>query len=569
MDKIRCLGCMQEYDSSMEYCPVCGSAKEFEQPEPYFLRVGTILENRYVIGKALSGGKFGITYLAYDLGADRKVVIKEYFPTDFASRMPGQNEISTYDGEKEKQFESGLRAFIEEATSLMNLSNSISSVAAVLDVFVNNSTAYSVAEYIDGLPLSKVLSNGILQWSDFSQIIEPLLQSLALIHSKGIINYNISPDNIIMTRDRQVKLLSFGGSKLATSGSNINLNVITKKGYSPVEMYREDITPDPSVDVYSIAAVMYYAITGIVPPDAVERSNNDTLKAPLELGIDIPENVNNAIMNALNVNRQYRTPDCETFLNELNSTGSVKRVIEEKKKDYSGKLGKKSKIIIVVAIIAAVAAIVSIVLVKATIDNKTTTTAVSSDTLKDYREHNLNDVQSELDEIDEEYDLKIKYKYQIDTKLKDDKKIIRKQLVKPDGETDLNKIKSITFTVTVPPVEMQNFIGKSSSETKKWLVDNGFDADNIHFSSVRSNAYKTGTVLSQSISIGAEITDFNKEFYFETAQNYTTTTRPPATQRRRSSGSNRKRSSGKKSGGSKSSGGKSSGGSSSGGLGFN
>ena len=541
MEKIRCLGCMQEYDSNLDYCPVCGSAKNFLQAEPHYLSAGTVLENRYVIGKALSGGKFGITYLAYDLSEDKKVVIKEYFPTDFATRMIGQKEINTYDGEKAKQYESGLRAFIEEATSLMNISNSISSIAKVLNVFVDNSTAYSVAEYIDGLPLKKVLSNGILQWNDFSQIIEPLLQSLATIHSQGIINYNISPSNIIMTRDRQVKLLSFGGSKLATSGSNININVITKKGYSPVEMYKEDITPDPAIDVYSIAAVMYYAITGIVPPDAVERSNNDTLEAPVTLDIDVPVNVNNAIMNALNVNRQYRTPDCETFLNELNSTKPVKRVFEEKKKEYSGKLGKKSKAIIIIAVVAAIAAIAAIVTTAVTynINNKPESSNTSSfDTIKEYVDKELDSVQDELDKIDKDYELSIKYKYEINTNLENDKQIIVKQSVVPKGETKLKNIKKITFTVSIAPIEMPNFSGKDSSYTKQWLVDHHFKADNISFTTVKNNSYPGGTIYYQSVAAGTKIEDFNTSFAFTIAQNYTTTTRPPTTYRRPSTGGN-------------------------------
>ena len=544
MDKIRCLGCMQEYDDNMDICPVCGAPKKFRQKEPYYLPAGTVLEGKYLIGKAFSSSKFSITYMAYDLPNDKKVVIKEYFPTDLASRMPGQVELNTYDGERAKQFEAGLVAFIEESQNLMQLSDSIDGIANFLDVFIDNSTAYSVVEYIDGIALSEVLKNGALPWNDLVQVMDPLLNSMVVIHKAGIVNYNISPDNIIMTRDKKVKLLSFGGSKLATSGANINLSVITKSGYSPVEMYKEDISFEPSADVYSIAAVMYYAITGVVPANAVERSNSDLLESPLAMGIKLPVNVNNAIMNALNVNRKHRTQNCEDFLAELHSKSEVKRVVEEKKKEYSGKLSKRSIIIIALISVIAIAAIIGIGVTMKTVLNRNVEPETKISEIGSYVGKDLNDetLEEELDSL-KESGIKIVYEYEIDENQDKNTKIIRIQKTVPENETKIENIKKLILRVTIPPIQMPNLIGNTKAQARKKLVSLGISEDNIVFKNKKTNDYADGKICAQSVKKNKKITDINKTIVLYVAENYTTTT-APATTRRSGTGTTKKHSGG-------------------------
>ena len=533
MSKTRCLSCMTEYDSNQDYCPSCGAPKNFKQKEPHFLSVGTVLENRYLIGKALSSGKFNITYIAFDLNEGQKVVIKEYFPTDLASRMFEQKEICTYDGEKAKRYEAGLIAFIEESNRLKDLSGSIDGVAKILNVFIDNSTAYSVVEYVDGIPLSEVLKNGKLPWNDMVQVMNPLLRSMEVIHAAGIVNYNISPDNIIMTRDKSVKLLSFGGSKLAT-----NLGSIIKKGYSPIELYKEDTAPDPAIDVYSIAAVMYYAVTGVIPTDAVERSNDDKLVSPLAMGIKIPVNINNTIMNALNVNRKYRTPDCTQFLNELNSTGDVKRVVENKKAEETGKIGKKGKALIVVAIIAAILAIVSIFVVAKindkVNDDSNTIGNTTSFSLQNAVWEDINDeekFQKNIDSLKKKFgeNCEIEYSFQIDAADKDLKENtgkITKQINEPNDAKKTGDFKKVKLVICISPISMPDLEGMTKQEVIQELTRRHISKKHIVFKHKKTNDYKDGHVVSQSVDAGDKIDDLDTDIVIYLANNFTTTTAP-------------------------------------------
>ena len=78
-----CYGCFREKGPGI--CPYCGYDDTEEQP---FLALppGTILNGRYMTGKVLGVGGFGITYLGYDLTLEIKVAIKEYMPSGMATR---------------------------------------------------------------------------------------------------------------------------------------------------------------------------------------------------------------------------------------------------------------------------------------------------------------------------------------------------------------------------------------------------------------------------------------------------------------------------------------------------
>ncbi|MCR4599312.1 MAG: hypothetical protein K5678_09805 [Acetatifactor sp.] len=98
-----CMGCMESYGDEYSVCPHCGYAENSEPEEANQLRPGTILHNKYVVGKAIGHGAFGVTYLGYDAELERKVAIKEYMPGEFSNRVPGDDKVIVYEGDKTKQ----------------------------------------------------------------------------------------------------------------------------------------------------------------------------------------------------------------------------------------------------------------------------------------------------------------------------------------------------------------------------------------------------------------------------------------------------------------------------------
>ena len=116
---IRCLGCMQRYEDNQNKCPHCGYVRGTAPEEAYHIRPGTILSKRYLIGRVLGFGGFGVTYIGYDMTLDKVVAVKEYLPGEFATRMPHQTRLTVYPGEKQEQFSAGKEKFLDESRKMV------------------------------------------------------------------------------------------------------------------------------------------------------------------------------------------------------------------------------------------------------------------------------------------------------------------------------------------------------------------------------------------------------------------------------------------------------------------
>lgn len=328
---IRCLGCMELFKDGFEICPHCGFVVGTHAEEPIHMEPGTILQDRYVVGRVLGFGGFGVTYIGWDAKLEQKVAIKEYLPGEFSTRMPGQSQVTVLNGEKGEQFHDGLKKFVDEAIRLAKFQNE-SGIVRIFDSFEENKTAYIVMEYLEGETLtSYLMREKTIPEEQALSMLMPVMESLKVVHEEGQLHRDIAPDNIFLTKSGEVKLIDFGASRYATTTHSRSLTVIIKPGYSPEEQYRSRGDQGPYTDVYSIAATLYKMITGKTPPDAMERrakyenENKDILEEPHKLNKNISINRENAILNAMNVRIEDRTPDIQSFINELNSDPPAKR----------------------------------------------------------------------------------------------------------------------------------------------------------------------------------------------------------------------------------------------------
>ena len=335
----RCMGCMSTYEAIDEMCPFCGYIEGTPAKEAYHIKPGSLLYDRYTVGRAIGFGGFGITYIAWDNKLMQKVAIKEYMPSEYATRVPGNLTVTIYDGERYTEFMTGLQKFLDEAQRLAKFQN-VPGIVRILDCFSENLTAYIVMEYLDGMTLKQYLAEhgGKLPYEEAVEFILPVLAALQAVHKEGIIHRDISPDNIFITEDGEVKLLDFGAARYASTGYSKSLSVILKPGYAPAEQYLSHGEQGPWSDVYATAATLYRMITGVVPEEALERKEKDTLKPPSALGAKLPKNAEKAILNALNVRVENRTASAEEFEAQLLSTANVIRVTEKGEKRFNAKM---------------------------------------------------------------------------------------------------------------------------------------------------------------------------------------------------------------------------------------
>ena len=329
--KYRCYGCMNEYQTDSWICPNCGYDQRTLPENALHMRPGSLLSNRYLIGKVLGFGGFGVTYLAWDHVLQQRVAIKEYLPSEFATRAAGKTEVTVFSANKAQQFADGMRKFVEEAKRLAKFQNE-SGIVRIYDSFEANNTAYIVMEFLDGETLDDYLKRvGKVSVEQAIDMLSPVIKSLEAVHKAGVIHRDIAPDNIFLTHDGKVKLIDFGAARYATTSHSRSLTVIIKPGYSPEEQYRSRGEQGPHTDVYALAAVLYRMITGETPPDALERraylenKKKDTLIPPSKY-CKVSKNQENAILNALNIYAESRTSTAEDFLNDLTSTAQIRRV---------------------------------------------------------------------------------------------------------------------------------------------------------------------------------------------------------------------------------------------------
>lgn len=325
----RCMGCMEEIREDAQVCPYCGYARNTDVKEAYYLLPGQMVGEKYIAGRVLGYGGFGVTYLGWDTVLKRKVAVKEYLPSDFATRSYGTKMLTVFSGEAADQFEAGLNSFISEAKRLAKF-NRVPQIVDIYDCFMENGTGYIIMEYLEGQTVKELLKEKQkLPADEAKEIVMEVLKGLSEVHKEGIIHRDIAPDNIFITKNNEVKILDFGAARYATAVQSRSLSVILKPGYAPEEQYRSRGEQGPWTDVYALGATCYRMITGIRPEEAIERLAEDHVKPPSELGVSIDSNMENALMNSLNIRREYRIPDAESFYNALNSKAEVARVTEE------------------------------------------------------------------------------------------------------------------------------------------------------------------------------------------------------------------------------------------------
>ena len=277
MELNRCMGCMSDFRGYP--CPECGYDPAKEQKGVFILQPGTILSGKFLVGKVLGQGGFGITYMGLDMTLERKVAIKEYYPSGQVSRMPGTRSLVWSESQQAVSArKEGMELFLKEARKMAKLED-IPGVVKVREVFLENETAYIVMDFVEGQTLKDILkSSGPLPWEKAKDIFRPAIQAMGKVHQAGLVHRDLSPDNLMITPEGSVKILDLGAAKDLNVNSAASSMQVAKRGFSPFEQYTQKGGSGPWTDVYAMAATIYYTLTGVLPPAAMDRMENDTIR---------------------------------------------------------------------------------------------------------------------------------------------------------------------------------------------------------------------------------------------------------------------------------------------------
>lgn len=312
-------------------CPNCGFDNRKSQASeglPY----ETLLDERYMIGRAKSMNGEGITYAAYDTSKRRPVEIREFFPVSLAARSD-DNAVEPLSGH-EADFTSYLHDFITLSKNVSRMKE-ISVVATIKSIFEENYTAYAVYEYNQTISLrTYIKSNGNLTWNQAHHMFQPVLTALGLMNSLGISHLGISPETIRVTSEGSLLITGFCIAAVRQVGTRLIEELF--EGCAALEQYNPAGICSEITDIYGYGATLMYALSGLLPAAAPKRVRDERLMIPREYLTDMPPYAVSALANSLQVKQENRASTFESLKAQFDSpmqsytesinTGAIRRL---------------------------------------------------------------------------------------------------------------------------------------------------------------------------------------------------------------------------------------------------
>ncbi len=263
---------------------------------PLPLVTGTRLQE-FEVHAVIGQGGFGIVYLARDLSLQRMVAIKEYMPAQLAGRNADGTVRPITAGQSEV-FELGRRSFINEARMLARFKHP--GLLEVLRFWEQNGTAYMAMPFYDGATLTQYLKRhpGVATEAWLKRTLTPLVDALGHMHEESCFHRDVAPDNILVLKDGSAVLLDLGAARRVIADDVQAMTVMLKPGYAPIEQYSDDprFRQGPWTDIYAMAAVFFFGVTGKPPPASASRVMRDSVSPLSEVQ---PEGFSDAFLRAI------------------------------------------------------------------------------------------------------------------------------------------------------------------------------------------------------------------------------------------------------------------------------
>jgi serine/threonine protein kinase len=294
------------------------------------LQPGTLIAG-YEIVRPLGQGGFGITYEAYNRVVKRRVAIKEFFPLGIASREGATQVI--FPADKGGIVGWALKRFEESTSSLADLQHR--NIIDVMNYVSDHGTGYMVMEHVDGDTLSDWLKARAAKptLEEVKPVLDPVFDALEYMHRHNLLHRDVAPDNIMLRRSGEPVLIDFGAIKVIEEETRAQTGTsyaVSKRHYSSPEQTSGNTKLDARTDVYSAAAVLYRALTGVPPEDASDRRADvfDGLPDPYRpvrngAAGNVPDAVASIIDRALSLRRDERPSGLGALRNGIGWTTSA------------------------------------------------------------------------------------------------------------------------------------------------------------------------------------------------------------------------------------------------------
>ena len=296
-----------EFSSTLllETAAPVGTSGSAETARQWEKRLRRSLGDDYELLDELGSGGFGRVYRVRDLHLERLVALKVLHPA-----LIQDPEV--------------LERFRREAQLAARLNHP--NLVNIYDIGGRGGLIWYTMEYVPGPNLAQLVErDGTLSRDKVLKLLREALSALAHAHGSGLVHRDIKPENLLFERDGSLRITDFGLA-IALKGAGMFGGATSQSGTprfaSPEQLLGERV--DGRSDLYSIAAVAYFALLGVAPFEGstpvqvlAKQTNNDI--PPLaEARPDIGEEIEEVLRRALRSDAKARFPTASEFLAALN-----------------------------------------------------------------------------------------------------------------------------------------------------------------------------------------------------------------------------------------------------------
>lgn len=320
-----CMGCMRNIGDNT-VCPSCGFDNSEKQHAP-FLPYGTVLANRYVVGAGLDNNGESTRYICLDKQTNEVQIVCEFLPIGLFSRDENSTEVKV-NYEDRLVYNKLKDDFINYHRILSDLKE-LSALLNVYNIFEENNTAYIIEENEDLIPFEEYIerSNGHLEWDIARPLFMPVISALEALHKRGVGHYAIAPKNMYITASGKIKISGLATESERKRGTPLKSQLFS--GAAAPEQYDDNFPLDDITDIYGFCATLFYALTGHLPKNAVERRQDSRLLMSTNTVKRLPPHVVSALANGLQVERENRITDFDELRSQLSVAHTAKAIQDE------------------------------------------------------------------------------------------------------------------------------------------------------------------------------------------------------------------------------------------------
>jgi len=327
---------------------------------PENLAPGTLLADRYLVGRTLRVDGEGPLYIGFDTQENEKIWIKEFMPGRLAARNHADGSVQPKPG-RELAFKS-LQADFEDLYRRVEKAARSGRMVSVKGVLRTGGTVYGITRLPGALTLGEYLTQkgGELDWSQAKPLILQLCTAVDHLHDQQVIHGGISPETVLVDGEDHLCLAGFSTMALRCEHGEIDPQLYS--GYSSPEQYDDCGWITEASDVYGVGAVLYRMLSGTRPPESVTRRQADNLVDVREMDATVPVYVSAAIDRAMALDREKRTqkinqftagllddPESNTAVFDGGTTMAFQPVEEPKKEAQPPKSRSKKWVLLIAA----------------------------------------------------------------------------------------------------------------------------------------------------------------------------------------------------------------------------